>query len=280
MSKLEQQKSKDFYHDADGKPLLKESYCAFLDVLGFRDKIRTEEERGNLDLLFYEFRECLLEAKPQLDFGRIDKVRGGYKQENWALNFFTDNVAIGLPVDSMDSIEFLIMNISAYQLSFASKGFFLRGGVSKGKHFQDDKMVFGPAIIEAYNIESKKSVNPRIVISPEVFEDLPDHLSFNTGINPKKDFVNLDTDGNYYINYLYDSIQEGYTPPIYWVRLDEHKEQIIIALEKFKGDFSKFTKYQWLADYHNRFCNRYSDYPGFNKDYLIKDELIHNNPIN
>jgi hypothetical protein len=50
-------------------------------------------------------------------------------------------------------------------------GYFARGGISKGLLYQDYSMVFGPALIDAYRLESQIAKFPRIVIPRAVAAD-------------------------------------------------------------------------------------------------------------
>lgn len=55
-------------------------------------------------------------------------------------------------------------------------GFFFRGGVTIGDLFHDGHIVFGPALNQAYDLESKKAVYPRAILDP----DLPEFISMSS----------------------------------------------------------------------------------------------------
>lgn len=56
------------------------------------------------------------------------------------------------------------------QLGMAMWGFFIRGAVTIGEVYHDDRSVFGPALVWAYELESKVAQNPRIIIDPDIAE--------------------------------------------------------------------------------------------------------------
>jgi len=49
-----------------------------------------------------------------------------------------------------------------------TKGFFLRGGISTGSYFADDNMIFSKGLVNAYQLESKKAIYPRVIIDKNI----------------------------------------------------------------------------------------------------------------
>src|ERR1700734_1453383 len=52
------------------------------------------------------------------------------------------------------------------------KGFLLRGGITVGEVVHDDECVFGPGLVRAYELESKKAYYPRFVLDHDVAAEL------------------------------------------------------------------------------------------------------------
>jgi hypothetical protein len=86
-------------------------------------------------------------------------------------SFFSDNFAISAPVDH-DHVK-MIFNIIAFAThALLRAGFLIRGAVTLGDLYHDDAgVIFGPAIVEAVDIE-KKACYPRIVCGDRLIEFL------------------------------------------------------------------------------------------------------------
>ena len=83
--------------------------------------------------------------------------------------FFTDNIVVAYPLSnpSRDHGEFelvdLLMLFAQVQASLAADGFFLRGAIAWGEHYQDDDIAYGKALLEAVGLD-KSGKPPRLVI--------------------------------------------------------------------------------------------------------------------
>ena len=73
----------------------------------------------------------------------------------------------------------------------------IRGGITCGEFFANDKILFGTGLIKAYDMENSIAQYPRVVIDNEFFKDELQELEF-------KNFIKKDNDEQYYVNYFYD----------------------------------------------------------------------------
>jgi hypothetical protein len=55
-------------------------------------------------------------------------------------------------------------------------GFLTRGAIVVGDLFHRDNVIFGPALLEAYQIESREAFYPRIIVSNKALEELADDV--------------------------------------------------------------------------------------------------------
>ena len=128
----------------------------------------------------------------------------------------------------------------------------LRGSVVKGQLYEEGGILFGPALVEAHSLESKKAKYPRVILSEGIgrAEEL---ASLKTGDTPMRCFTfTHDRDGEVYL----DPIRSKPTwPPI------EHTSEELYAsraewLRRFRAvardglDKTKGTtraKYVWMA---------------------------------
>lgn len=127
----------------------------------------------------------------------------------------------------------------------------------------DDVAVFGGGLNEAYHAESHLARDPRVVLAPSaekaVSADVPYYL----------DEVCRDYDGKIFVDYLDNTIliAEDENGP-FCEEFMKHKQAVEHALAKYKGDPVKWSKYAWVANYHNYFCEQYPQY--FGSDYMIR----------
>lgn len=76
-------------------------------------------------------------------------------------------------------------------------------------------------------------------------------MSRISALAPHESKLLIDADGQIFLNYLGTLIENGEP------HIDEmlrHKSNIESCLEKFRADRKVFSKYQWLARYHDFFC--------------------------
>jgi len=159
-----------------------EQFTAFIDFLGF------SEASGQIDESIRAKTLALLLALSSLrgDFDLQSTTHeGGGKQSRIkpAISTFSDNIVISFPLGriskDMDSDEYttavyimshfsqLLVTIAAFALRI---GFLVRGGATIGNLYHAQGVVFGEALIEAFQIESQIAVYPRVVLSPAITE--------------------------------------------------------------------------------------------------------------
>lgn len=270
---------KNIYFDEDGTPRLLTSYCVFMDILGFTNTITESFGKGEGEALFKRFYEVISSQaklfKSDPDFHLPDR---------WIAKIFTDNIVLGHPFYSTDGeSEFgsIVWTVASYQLAMALEGFFVRGGIAIGDLFMDENTAFGPALLEAHSIESTLARDPRIILSKEVHGLVISHTTFYADPSkcPQNRDVLIDADGNAFINYLDEliiNVTEGFL--VDWEGLGRHKEHIEAGLTKYKPQPRIWSKYYWLANYHNFFCEEIQDFSGFSDSYLIRPELAKTHP--
>lgn len=174
----------------------KKAIVAFLDILG---------TKGNPDFeskykIHRSFHESMLE------FQSRDKEEANYYRKVFS---FSDCVYIfhGLregaeDVDDAEErlIQVALFNTTLTTIRLLNDGYLVRGGISYGDTYHDELSFFGPAVEEAYFLESKKAVTPRILISDllgeraKVFADKAHHENFSEtsryfNILPKRSYI-------------------------------------------------------------------------------------------
>jgi hypothetical protein len=255
---------RDFFEH--GKPVHRLSYCAFLDVLGFSARIRESYKTDNPNLLLNEFHSILANC--------LKELRKRENDTQLYLKSFSDNVLIAHPQFSEDmesEFAFVLWAVQEYQFEMAKQGFFIRGGFSVGPLFMDENSVYGDALISAYELESKIAVNPIVVLCDDTKQLVNAHLKFYEGeAAPQTRSLLIGPDGRYFVNYLGLCILEGDDD----YRLDvksllTHKDNIQGALKQSISNPAVFSKFVWLAQYHNYFCSLVESYKGYSKSLHV-----------
>lgn len=247
---------------------LVDSTVCFIDILGFSNMITNEFGKGKGEELFENFYSIITDIYKWMK--ETNKINGEIK-------IFTDNIVLGKPIrdDGESELGSIFTTISAYQLQLALEGMFVRGGITTGLHYMDDDIVFGPALIEAYNLESKEANVPRVILSESAVELVHDHVKYYSKDfeSPQERDLLIDSDGNWFINYLEASIidysEESYVEAIECLK--KHKMIVENKLDCYKNNSKIFSKFLWVANYHNYFCSY--RFKGFDELLVNSDRM-------
>ena len=235
-------------------PSLLESIVCFTDILGFSSLIINTPNLQSGNHLLKDLHKILTK---QYALMREMNPYGHFKT-------FTDNVILAYPrfEDGEGQSGNLFMSFIDYQLEMTLNGYFLRGGIDLGDYYGDDDFAYGPALIEAHDLESSKAIYPRIILSDEMIKMVSQHLGYygSASYAPQNSHLLIDEDDKVFVNYLY-GLHEIYntTEDImeYIQKIQSHKDIILTKLNHFKSDKKLYSKYEWVAQYHNYYCDEY-----------------------
>lgn len=235
----------------------------FVDFMGFSEFIdQTTRDSNKISYL-----HRLLDVTSQMltTIKSLPLTQLKVDQSRLTCRMFSDTITVSLPFSSEDDLSLITSWACILQYTiFSTSDFFLRGSIVYSGLYDYDNKIFGPALVNAYNLEDKHAIWPRIIL--------------------KDDFINLHKERNPYVAY----IKEGeiyfldyltYLFRILGVNefnglnrssnfnskipgplglLKEHKEKIESA--RVRTDNSELTigkkeerlqKYNELAKYHN-----------------------------
>lgn len=233
-----------------------ECYVAFLDMLGFKALCNSDNfDCASIKALFNDTELVLLNYKN--NFGKI--IIPQEVIENSNMMIMSDSIVLSAPC-THDGLLSLLYQSSFIQNMLLNLGVLLRGGLTKGKFFQYKNIMFGPAMVEAYKIESDARY-PRVVISNEIIDEFKSNGFFEKGngtkqLSQKTDIVHIqiellikqDSDNKYFINYF---------NPFEVIKLNKNanvKTNIEYTIKQglnYKETGIK-EKYIWLQDYYNK----------------------------
>jgi hypothetical protein len=145
---------------------------AFIDLLGFseaiRDGRRAEPIFGLLKTLAGFQGDFFAESQPN-ENGRQTRLRP-------AISAFSDNIVLSYRLDDLEkhsldlgTVIIFLQNLIAFIAwnAFASR-LLIRGGVAIGDLYHAGGVVYGPALLEAYETERSLAVYPRVALGQSV----------------------------------------------------------------------------------------------------------------
>lgn len=125
-----------------------ERVVVFLDILGFKELVRQDKVKTILQAMrIIQRRLRNLDEIPRCPIEHT---------------MFSDSVVFSAPL-SDDGVVALVHNAAYLAAALFHKGVFCRGAITTGKLYHKRATIFGPALIEAYNMESQLALYPRII---------------------------------------------------------------------------------------------------------------------
>lgn len=225
-------------------------YVAFLDLLGFKNMV--SQSVLNQDILNNLNRALNYIGSMQHDNynGMLPMVDLG-KQ----VTAFSDSIVISYDTSMPGGGFHVLMDLVYICNDLLGIGIPVRGGVTVGLLIHDEQKCFGPAMVEAYLMESKEAIYPRIIIDQNVLQyDLLKPGGANTveyeaeylsGII-KRDY----RDRQLFLDYM-KQCNEFDEPKVYNDYILRTKEFIIRNLNVHANNENLRSKYEWLRWYYN-----------------------------
>ena len=194
-------------------------------------------------------------------FEVIKKELGAFDPSTWKFKVFTDNIVLAVPVDDDDDAEGEIgdalITAGLLQVQLSIREWFVRGAICIGDLCMDEDMVFGPALVEAYNLEQCTARDPRVVLSEECMKAVERHTLHyaRRRESPQAADVAVDVDGVGFVNYLSLAVSQFVEQRLDAIPiLAQHRDSVKKMLKKSRNDPMVWAKYRWVAQYHDFFC--------------------------
>lgn len=243
---------------------------AFTDILGFKSKtnIKGDDEKNKVH-------SNLLELKKFSE--KINNSNKGYSNSIKSFRF-SDSCMFSAPEDKLTQ---LLQILHLMQLHFAANNFFIRGAVTYAEIYDENNFFYGKGMNQAYELESKKAIYPRIILDPQIFpssrtpskktlsENLNDKISENTYISEDFDKIkyidffnksNLDIENNPDLHQNHDQT------------LEKIKKHIDFNIQKNRCNPNILLKYLWLDVKYNAHIS--STNTNFHHNCLFSDNLF------
>jgi hypothetical protein len=232
------------------------SLLTYFDILGFREMVG-----GALDP------EQV--AKKLRVFSRVSQPERA-EMERWQHTFshFSDLAVRNVPIKAHEELGveqgllyWELLDLAYIQSRLAKDGTLIRGATTVGDIYVDERLIFGPALIRAYELERAVASYPRIILDSRVFDRLADSPELRMPgvtdqIKSLRTVLARDNDGTWFVDYLQATMHELASQPVaYGKFLSEHRDVVRKAALKFRELSSPAAKVGWLITYHNHAVN-------------------------
>lgn len=177
---------------------------AFIDILGFRGMISNTLTGSS------EEQEIAIKKIKKI-FDTVNVVFD-IDGEDRKFSSFSDSIVVSFNVKyGWGGVYYTLKDICLLLAKLIQQGVLCRGAITMGKFIHEGKYLFGPALNEAYLLETKAALYPRIILERDVLD---------IALNPKKsklsddtvkyisnDLIKIDSDGMYYVDYFNDIVE-------------------------------------------------------------------------
>ncbi len=244
--------------DAEIDITYKESYVAFLDVLGFKNMVFSQDN-----------------AKLKQYFGVVNSVIEYLKdieaKRNIGSIIISDSIILTVPhgrtkEENIEILRSLCIAVGLIQQNLALKDIWLRGAISSGKTYfnSNNNQIVGPAYINAYLLEEKLAIHPRVILDSKIITEL--------GFSTAMDFIQAlnQSDSLYYTNWGKRILFNWNSLPPQ-NRVDEIKQDVPLFIDYLSSLFDKTEKEKILRIVGNIEANIYKDVNIYKKYRWVTD---------
>ncbi|MGF9724206.1 hypothetical protein ABEX00_02635 [Bacillus safensis] len=179
------------------------------------------------------------------------------KDQGKEVTVFSDSIVISMPVSNSGSGFQLLNEVIFIQMELMYMGIFIRGGMTAGMLYHSENIVFGPAMNEAYCLETKYAIYPRVIVSSNYLQ-----TAYQNGNHPPEEerryferdlhLIKKDEDDYAYVDFLNQEINTDGTDE-YIDLLERTKKSIMFALNQYNEPKIR-EKYNWIKEYFNKTC--------------------------
>lgn len=239
---------------------------AFLDILGFQEFLKNFENEAKVNYeVGLEITTNLKEGKDTQNFIEasyfsssanaflevFDAAISKLDAEKFSCYLFSDNICITAQGSGNKIYVELLLTISELYYEFMQRGYFLRGGIDYGLFIDRSLIALGLPLANAYLMESKEAVFPRILLSKAFVDEL------NKDETQEQSLLNnliVKSCERYYLN-VFNHIFK-IDDKVAFFRT--YKQSIEKSLSESSQKEVVFLKYDWLAEQFNAFLEQFT----------------------
>jgi hypothetical protein len=221
-----------------------ERYVAFVDILGFgsivRDSVQSAAQAAKLAAILNKIANRT--DPPGIDLGPSDD----FKAQSFSdCTILSENA-------SDQGLRHLLDVLTFFSLNLLANGILVRGGIAKGALYHTERVAFGPALLEAYTLESTIAKFPRILIDRRAHVDFQRIVNFEQPGSARGEKIRLASDGPPFLDIFAPFGCVTDASPVWLVEtMHKCKFSIQFHLDHSIYDPGIFEKLRWLAIYWN-----------------------------
>lgn len=222
----------------------------FLDILGFGQLVKQESASKVQEVL----------AVVSKFVAKVS--RNPYSPQAFA---FSDSIVRVRHIDGLNALHPTgllfseILDIVHAQAELVPHNVILRGAITVGEIYADGSTVFGPALVRAYELETKTALYPRVVIDPHALNQLrqdaalrAEHHSVKEEVQCVRDLLRRGENGSWFVDYLHSFSPELDEPAMEPDFLRMHRDLVLLRYQAAGNNTAFLDKLLWLALYHNK----------------------------
>ena len=218
-----------------------DAVVAFVDILGASAEMKTDPQKA-LNVVHNAYDDALAIYNTVFKDHRSE-VR---------IRIFSDNIVLSCSCERLGlekAFHSIVILSALIQEKLLHYSVLSRGGIARGDFFSDEIMIWGNALMKAYNLESSIAIYPRIIIDPNLISDI--HY-FTRKMKGEKDsifsWIAQDQDGLCYVDYFNDFSLMKEPSLLLLVFMEDNEQRKINNL----GNLKVVQKIIWHANYLSR----------------------------
>ena len=246
---------------------------AFIDILGFKEIVKQSENDPSKVELIYSVLNYLKnwEISKNWDLKLVEIEEDAQKRgvENFDIRgktnstSFSDSIVVSVKVDNNlnEMASTLIVNLANIGAILFEQGILFRGGLTIGKIIHNENgIVFGQGLIDAYKLESSSAKYPRVILSDKLISKLNYPITAERDRYPYHQYIDRFEDGCVGFHQMqYYQVMESWeemTTEKLTTSLDKIRKVIIKGLDNSFEKPDVFEKYKWLKEQYHKLIIR------------------------
>ncbi len=238
--------------------VFEERFVVFIDILGFGSMVSAASREPNGPTAKRVDTALTIIQNMRLLEG--DSVATRQAIDGFHSHIFSDCIVMSVDPDSF-AVSKLFVQLAKLTVNLMGEGVWIRGGMSKGLISRRRSTPWGPAIVEAYKVESELAKNPRLALSKSAL----DFVRHEMDRKQEDGLIVRDSDGVWSLSPMTWALRSSYgqRPMLTENLASRIKRHLEEAHEQTVDNPGVFQKIDWLCDHWNKHVWPEQDRPEF-----------------